>query len=146
MAYLIGYHPNNDLAKKVEYVSSKRIEIDSVMAAVNDNAKFWQFILSKLEKRFPTRNYNRSITVPEYVMPTVLESLNQIVREKAIMISEKERIKIREEFSNTKGFLDVNQHDILITKKLKTIIENDTTIKPFLEKIDHLIKEGIFPL
>ncbi len=135
---------DNSLSKKVEYVSSKRIEIDSVMAAVNDNAKFWRFILAKLQERFATRNYNRAINVPEYVMPTNIESLNKMVREKAIVVSEKERVKMKEEFSNTKGFLDVKQHDSAVAQKLRTIIENDKSIKPFLDKIDSLVKA--FPL
>jgi len=137
---------DNGLSKKVEYVSSKRIEIDSVMAALNDNAKFWEFILSKLQERFPTRNYNRAINVPECVMPTIIESLNMMVREKAIVASEKERLKLKEEFSNTKGFLDVKQYDVTVAQKLRTIIENDTGIKPFLEKINFLVKGGILPL
>ena len=129
---------DNGLSKKVEYVSSKRIEIDSVMAAINDNAKFWEFILSKLQERFPTRNYNRAINVPEYVMPTTIESLNKMVREKGIAVSEKVRLKLKEEFSNTKGFLDVKQYDLAVTQKLRTVIENDTAIKPFLDKVDCL--------
>lgn len=137
---------DTDLSKKVGYISSKRIEIDSVMAAVNDNAKFWEFILSKLQERFPTRNYNRAINVPEYVMPTILESLNMLVRERAIVAAGKERIKLKEEFSNTKGFLDVKQYDVAVAQKLRTIIENDKAIKPFLEQINCLVKGGILPL
>jgi hypothetical protein len=45
---------------------------------------------------------------------------------------------LKEEFSNTKGFLDVKQYDLAVTQKLRTIIEDDTAIKPFLEKIDCL--------
>jgi len=137
---------DNDLAKKVEYVSTKRIEIDSVMAAINDNARFWQFILYKLQERFPTRNYNRAIDVPEYVMPAALELLNKMVRQKAIVVSEKERLKLKEEFSNAKGFLDVKQNDLSIIKRLRTTIENDNGMKPLLNKIDGLVKEGTFVL
>jgi hypothetical protein len=82
------------LSRKVKYVSSKRIEIDSVMAAVNDNARFSEFIFSKLREKFPIRNYNRAINVPEYIMPTNLESLNQMIRKNSAAILEKERTKI----------------------------------------------------
>ena len=132
---------NNSQSKKdVEYVSKKRIEIDSVMAAVNDNAKFWQYILSKLEAKFPTRNYNRAINIPDYVMPSSLESLNKMIQKKSTSILQKERIKLEEQFSKTAGFLDVRQYDDLIQGQLRTIIENDYTIKAFLEKIDKIVK------
>ncbi len=131
---------DNHLDEKVKYVSSKRIEIDSVMAAVNDNPRFWRFILSKLQERYPTRNYNRAINVPEYVIPTMIESLIQNVQKKAVAISGQERHKIMEKYSNTTGFLNVNQHDIAVAKKLRTIVEDDKDIKSFLKKLDKLIK------
>ena len=84
--------PHDNLFETLKYVSNKRIEIDSVMAAVNDNAKFWEFILSKIEDKFPTRDYNRAIDIPEYVMPSCLEELNEQVREKCMLIpQEKEK-------------------------------------------------------
>jgi hypothetical protein len=131
---------SNQSKKDVEYVSKKRIEIDSVMAAVNDNAKFWRYILSKLEAKFPTRNYNRAINIPDYVMPTSLESLNMMIQKKSTSILQMERIKLKEQFSKTTGFLDVIQYDDLIQRQLRTIIENDYTIKALLEKIDKIVK------
>jgi 5S rRNA maturation endonuclease (ribonuclease M5) len=131
---------DNDLDEKVKYVSSKRIEIDSVMAAVDDNSRFCQFIFSKLQERFPTRNYNRAINVPEYVIPTVVESLNETVRKKAIAVSEKERLKLKQRFSNVTGFLDVRRHDLYTTNKIRTIIEKDITMKPILDKINGLVE------
>jgi hypothetical protein len=92
----------------VEYVSDKRIEIDSVMAAVNDNARFWKFILDKLEDKFPTRNYNRAIAIPEYVMPACLETLNEKVRKQSTAILEKERAKIKEHYLyKPRGLCDI---------------------------------------
>jgi uncharacterized protein DUF2399 len=130
--------------EKIEYVSNKRIEIDSVMAAVNDNAKFWEFILSKLKEKFPTRNYNRAINMPEYVVPSSLESLNNIVRIKLTSILENERIRMRNKFSSTTGFLDVKGDELSILEQFRVIIENDDSIKPLLEKIDNLAKSA-FP-
>jgi hypothetical protein len=61
------------------------VEIDSVLTALNNNAIFWQFIHFKLQERFPTRNYNRAIDIPEYVIPDCVEELNDIVREKVFL-------------------------------------------------------------
>jgi hypothetical protein len=124
----------------VEYVSEKRIEIDSVMATVNDNAKFWKFILDKLEEKFPTRNYNRAIPIPEYIMPEPLRALNEKVRKQSIPILEKERIKMKEQLSNTKGFLDVKQYDSSVSSDFRRKIEDDDSMKLLLEKIDNLVK------
>ena len=72
---------NYTLTDYLQFINSKRIEIDSVLAKVG-NQRFWDFIIYKLNKKFPTRNYNRSINVPEYVMPPVLEGLIGKVKDK----------------------------------------------------------------
>ena len=53
----------------VDYVENRRVEINSVVTELDDNAKFWEWIVQKLRDRFDTRNYNRAVDVPEYVMP-----------------------------------------------------------------------------
>jgi hypothetical protein len=120
----------------VEYVSEKRIEIDSVLATVNDNAAFWKFILSKLQEKFPTRDYNRAIDIPEYVMPSCLEELNQQVREKCTLILQKERSKMKHQYSKMMGFVDVRQLNKSIPIQLRKIIESDDEIKPLLSDIE----------
>jgi hypothetical protein len=127
-----------DIDETIEYISKKRIEIDSVLATVNDNAAFLNFILSKLEDRFPTRDYNRAIDIPEYVNPPYLEELNKQVREKCTLILKPERNKIRNRFSNTKGFLDVKQYNERIPVHFQKIIEGNEEINPLLSRIKEL--------
>jgi len=122
----------------VEYVSNRRIEIDSIMASVNDNSKIWKFILSKLEYKFPTRDYNRAINIPEYVMPSCLEVLNEQVRKKCTLILKKERNKMKHQFSNTTGFLDIKRYNMSIPIRLRKIIESDNRIKSLLSDIESL--------
>jgi hypothetical protein len=121
-----------------KYVSNKRIEIDSVMAAVNNNYAFFKFILSKIENKFPTRDYNRAIDIPEYVMPSCLEVLNKQVREKCIPILQNEREKLKGQFSNTKGFLNIRQYNISIPNLFRKEIEGNKKIKPLLSDIESL--------
>ena len=111
------------------------------MAAVNDNLNFWKFILSKLEDKFPTRDYNRAINIPEYVMPSCLEVLNEQVREKCTLILKQERNKMKRKFSNTTGFLDISQFNEFIPIHLRKIIERDNGIRPLLSDIESLIPE-----
>ena len=128
------------LSVEVEYVHHKRVEIDSVLAAINNNAIFWRFILFKLQKRFPTRNYNRAIDIPEYVIPDCVEELNDIIREKAVLILKEERAKMEKRFSNNHGFLEVNTYDKSIPEHFKNIIEQDNSMKPLLEKIEAIVR------
>ena len=139
---LDAYDIDGDVYETVEYVSDKRIEIDSVLAAVNDNANFWEFILSKLENKFPTRDYNRAIDIPEYVMPSCLEALNEKVREKSNLVVQNERTKLKEQFSNTRGFLDVKQYNVSIPIHLRKIIESDSGIKALLYDIELILKQA----
>lgn len=47
----------------IEFLSTKRIEINAVLAEVGDE-KFWEFVMYKLERHYPKRNYNRAIPPP----------------------------------------------------------------------------------
>ena len=111
------YNPKQNHIKPLEDWANTRkqwtmyTEIDSVLAALNNNAIFWQFIRFKLQERFPTGNYNRAIDVPEYVIPDCVEELNDIVRERTAFILKEEGVKIEKRFSNNPGFLDVNQYN-----------------------------------
>ena len=128
------------LTEKIDYVQHKRIEIDSILAAVKNNARFWEFILDKLEEKFPTRNYNRAVDIPEYVIPDCVVELNDIVREKATYILKEERSRIQKKFSNNRGFLDVTKFDKAIPDHFKKIIEEDNTIKSLLRRIDRIAR------
>ncbi|HXX97994.1 MAG TPA: hypothetical protein VEL11_12860 [Candidatus Bathyarchaeia archaeon] len=128
-------------SEEVDYVRRKRVEIDSVLARLNNNAKVWEFVRFKFQERFPTRNYNRAIDIPEYVIPDCVEELNDMVREKAVLVLKEERAKMEKRFSNNPGFLDVSQYDKSIPEHFKNIIEHDDSMKPLLEKIEGVIEE-----
>lgn len=38
----------------VDYVEDRRVEINSVVTELDDNAKFWEWIVQKLRDRFDT--------------------------------------------------------------------------------------------
>ncbi|MFY9872186.1 MAG: hypothetical protein WAK17_20950, partial [Candidatus Nitrosopolaris sp.] len=91
--------------EELEYLKSKRIEIDSVMIAVNDNQKFWEYIVKKLEEQFPTRDYNRAIDIPEHVVPTTLEKLNEMVRILSTRLTRDKRNEISSKYHGYEGFI-----------------------------------------
>jgi hypothetical protein len=74
-----------------------------------------------------------------YVIPDCVVELNEIVREKAVLVLKEERSKIEKRFSNNTGFLDVNKYDKSIPEHFKNIIEHDNSMKALLEKIEEVI-------
>jgi hypothetical protein len=65
--------------------------------------------------------------------------LNQQVQEKCTLILQKERSKLKHQFSNITGFVDVMQLNKSIPIQLRKIIEDDSGIKPLLSDIESLI-------
>ena len=75
--------------ENLEYASKMRIEIDSIMVKVG-NEPFWNFLVAKLFEKFPKRDYNRSIEVPEFVTPDVVNEFVERIQDKM-----KESVEIR---------------------------------------------------
>jgi DNA topoisomerase VI subunit B len=135
------------------YVSTKRIEINSVMTALDNNTKFWEWIVLKLTKKPVKRNYNRSVDIPKYVIPGPLEKLNDIVEEKSTTILEKPREKLQKQLSNiNNGFLfdrtnkvlpeyNIEKYKKSLTEQARKIIESNPKIKSLLENIEDLVTE-----
>ena len=70
------------------------------------NKPFWEYIVHKLVKQFPKRNYNRSINVPEFVMPDIIkEFLDKIKNKIAVSIGPEYEI-ITDELSDLEGTID----------------------------------------
>jgi hypothetical protein len=128
--------------EELEYLKTKRIEIDSVMIPVNDNQKFWKYILKKLEEKFPTRDYNRSINIPEHVLPATLEKLNDMVRILSTRLTRDKRNEISSKYHDYEGFIeDVDEEEKANSEELKNVIERELVMEPLLSKIQDLINE-----
>lgn len=67
---------NYALADYLKFVKSKRIEIDSVLAKVG-NPRFWDFIIYNLNKKFPRRDYNRSVKSARICYSTGIRASNR---------------------------------------------------------------------
>jgi len=139
----------------VDYVEDRRVEINSVVTELDDNAKFWEWIVQKLD-RFDTRNYNRAVDVPEYVMPKCLESLNEKVKEKGIAILKEQRLKLQNRLSDIgpgflfdrtdrvllkkRGkFMTISKYEQTLTDQSRHIIQSDEIMKTILDKIQDWI-------
>jgi hypothetical protein len=148
-----GEHADIYPDEMVDYVSQKRVEINSVITALDDNKKFWEWIVEKLRKQFHKRDYNRSVNIPEYVKPKCLEKLEDILKEKGTTILEIQREGLEKRLSNIKnGFLfdrtnkvlpdyNIEKYEEGILEQSQKIIENNSDMKPLLEKIEDIVIE-----
>jgi hypothetical protein len=140
----------------VDYVENRRVEINSVVTELDDNAKFWEWIVQKLRDRFDTRNYNRAVDVPEYIIPKYLESLTEEIKEKSTAILKQRRKKLQGRLSDIgPGFLfdrtdkallkkgddimTISKYEQTLADQSRHIIESDEIIKPILDKIEDLV-------
>ena len=139
----------------VDYVENRRVEINSVVTELDDNAKFWEWVVQKLRDRFDTRNYNRAVDIPEYVMPKCFESLTKKLAKMGSGILKEQRLKLQDRLSGIgPGFLFDRTDKVLLNKsddimtiskyeqtladQSRHIIESDEIMKPILDKIEDL--------
>ncbi len=154
---MYGVYP----ADWIAYIATKRVEINSVTEALNDNQKFWDWIVEKLRAKFTDWDYTRAVHTPEYVKPKALELLNETVEKIGTAKLNKQREELRNKLSDIgPGFLFDRTDKVLQEQRLKTgkgepimtiakyeevivdqsrrIIESDEILKPFLEEIEDL--------
>lgn len=145
----------------IDYVATKRVEINSVTEALNDNEKFWNWIVEKLRMGFTNWDYTRAVDIPEYVMPKPLESLNENIEKIGIAIFKKQRDKLIESLSDIgpgllfdrtdkvlqeqeeskKGkeeVMTISKYEKSIAEQCRNIIESNEILKLFLAKIEDL--------
>lgn len=141
------------LKQELKYLKTKRIEINSVMFQLDDNAAFWDWIAQELRSIFPYRDFNRSVDIPEYVLPESLQQLNDVVEEKGKLKLKDQREKLQERLSDSgieHSFLfdrtnnvlpdyNIKNYDVALADQSRRIIENDPDIKPMLEGIKKLL-------
>ena len=132
---------DSTLRNWIPYLNEKRLEIDSVLAKISSE-DLWNYILEKLEEKFPYRNYNRSINVDRCVMPFILEEFIDKISDRIAEIQAPRRENIIHELENVEGFIeDVYEKGFEITEDLRSVAEkyDQTKIKNMLiEEIDKL--------
>jgi hypothetical protein len=119
---------------KEKNIPRKRIEINSVTTAIGFE-KFWDFVRDEFESIFPDRDYNRSIKVPEYVMPEDFEIFKENVTKYITEFQKPIKEGWMERFRNGtyKGLLDVELYKKLIEEELRNFVKKD--------EVDDRIKE-----
>ncbi len=144
------YNPGNHLNpiwnlvsdEEYEYLSEKRIEINSVKTAVGTE-KFWEWIIYGLINK--ERNYNRAIEVPTVVKPKDLEEIDEIIENKLKSCIESQVEIEKEGLTDIEGLIDdVPQKRVEINDRLKGILTDNPDYQDFINKQKELINSHPF--
>ena len=98
--------------EELEFMRTRRVEIDSVTNEVNNNKKFAEYVIEMLVKRFKTRDYTRAIEVKDYAFPSALRDLQSVLKEKSKPILENSVDEIKaalEEYEGTVEDVEVEE-------------------------------------
>jgi len=123
------------------YLGKKRIEIDSIMSAVGAE-KFWKFVIKRLEKQFPERDYNRSLLIQENIKPEIYWNFVDMLNAKIKDVLKEDIKKIRKNLRNYKGIIkDVGKKEEQIANDLQNMVDKHSNLEPLRAKIQDIINE-----
>ena len=124
-----------------EFLRTKRVEIDAVLAAVG-NERFWEYIMKKLIELSPTRDYNRAISMPanETLYDKSLQDLWTYTNLYVESIVKEEKTQIQDELENVEGMIDVDEKNKEIQTRMENKLSDNEGMKLMVSKIDELLK------
>ena len=125
------------------YIATKRIEIDSVLAAVGPE-KFWKHILNKLSTLYPTRDYRRALRADTQ---SIIEDKYKDLLKPLIEAAEKKTEKVSDSFledkSSVSGFLDVEEVENRFREEIENKLDSDEELKGVEEAIRDTLKKKL---
>lgn len=127
--------------ENLQYVTGRRIEIDSVQRAIGYQ-KLWAFIIKKLQERFPKRDYNRGIEIPHIAYPNIFIQLHELLNEK---IKPELDPLIEEVQASLKGFKgivdDVSDDEDAIQVYFNEEMNQSSSLIPYMSAMWVLVEE-----
>ena len=132
-----------------KYLKTKRIELDSLLAAVG-NAAFWNYIMYRLKELFPEgMDYNRVMSsspgsLSDY-LPPVIRKLTGFIESRVhphiVSLFREEKKQIESELENVKGFIDIAVKRQEIHERYQNIAESDPGLEKIGAKLDDVFKK-----
>jgi len=119
----------------LEYLTKKRVEIDSLLRIEGGAKKLAEYLLNKLNGLFPVKNYNRAVEVPDTVLPDEIESIFSLIEKKVEGAQAGERGRIIAEQENMQSFVDVREMDDLNRQRLKDAAVKDKNVQRIIEEL-----------
>lgn len=153
--YLSEYHNVNDqYIRFIDYLKTNRIELNTILAAVNQLAgsplPFWNWLKAKLSGLWPNRDYRRAIGIDDSMLtPTMIDLIDRF-HNKTRRVTKDSVEKAEKGLENVQGFYDGecdsngNRNLDVITKKeeIENDIRNNTLLtNEEIQKIDLGIKK-----
>jgi len=129
-----------------EFVKKRRVEIDAVLEQVGDE-RFWECIMEELTELYPTRNYNRAISMPaaETLYPMMVQRFLGYINFFTNKITNDEERKIKNDLSEVRGMVDVRKKEKEISDNLKNLVLKDNGMKIIESKIAELLNSDALP-
>lgn len=127
----------------LDYLSHSRIEINQVLAKVGP-AKLWEFILHKLIKLFPYRNYTHAIKTQSEVnelSPIFKEATDYIQNELDTRVLKEDKQNLDTRLEKVKGTLNVAEEEKKITEKYTDVISKDKRLQDIFNMLKRAIEE-----
>jgi hypothetical protein len=129
-----------------EFVKKRRVETDAVLEQVGDE-RLWENAMVELTGLYPTRNYNRVISMPaaETLYPRNVQSFLGYINFFTNKITNDAERKIKSDLSEVRGMLDVRKKNKEISGNLKNLVSQDNGMKIIESKIAELLNSGALP-
>ncbi|MGA9942791.1 MAG: hypothetical protein WBP88_12420 [Nitrososphaeraceae archaeon] len=122
---------NGHEAPYIDFLHSYRIELNTVMDEVGAE-RFWRWVQDALIKKFPTRDYNRAIDVPDTILTPRMESFNEELESVVRHILMPTVSETKNKLSNTKGLINTEYRLREIESKLLDVL----SAHPLIPQID----------
>lgn len=124
----------------------RRIEIDNVLAYVGAE-KFWQdFVIKRFGELFTSRDYRRSINIPEYITPPILQDTIDSIHQKVKEFLKPECEKIMYKLKSYRGFIDdVPKEQEQMIEEMQVKLKEDKHLTNYLNELKNLqVKYGFY--
>ncbi|HEY1247977.1 MAG TPA: hypothetical protein VGE97_03215 [Nitrososphaera sp.] len=113
--------------EELDLLRTRRIEINAVKNKVGSK-KLWNWIARKLEEKYPNRNGNRAVNIPEaikFILPELYQLIS-ITRNRISRVLEPEIERVEEELSEYKGLIEsVSDYESQIKEEFEDLLNGD---------------------
>jgi hypothetical protein len=129
--------------KHLEYLKTKRVEIDSVIAVIGAE-RLWEVMLSRLKKKFPTLDYNRAIIIEDVIRKYTLPTLTRGFTAMAVKLIDQATTscneQVRKKYSKVVGFIeDIDEEERKIAIKQLNECEKSDIMDEFNIRLEEVI-------
>ncbi|HEY1248277.1 MAG TPA: DUF2399 domain-containing protein [Nitrososphaera sp.] len=123
------------------FIEHSRVEIDGVLAAVGSE-RLWEYIMYKLKKMFPIRDYNRVIQEqPASSSPGAIGDIEDYIEYVKEKVTHAKWGEIQKSLAEVEGMIDIIVKRKEIEGELQELVTNDERMKVIVSKFKELKTE-----